>query len=402
MTSMRMAAAVIRAIATIDLYLVMTSLRRRVRVRRDHRSRKVVLRMLPTSAVCSQGHPRSASRVNLVAKHGRGLIGEGESKGYAAVSTSSDQDSVEGLATKDHVSIKTRDYPRKGRWKKVISSSDDRCQQDTTALYRCPNDKVGMPYRDRSGFFLVEMTACNPTLSGRRVNDRRSLLGGGRFTLSADSKAASSSKAAVGGLSSGLFEVKKKKQQMVWTPSGFVGSMVSDGLQMKVTRLPAGHEACRSSPIAVYKCQGDSRSTPFRNRRGRFMEHLDLTQGDLLCGEFSVFVFRAHFIVRLVFRSNFSVAITCKTLLSIESSRMLNSHQPNPSRFYPTFCFLLCSGYSGPMTAYPFMDQSTQLFHIEKAMRRSKKSSFRSDRLQNRWLRPKTCRNPLVEAIDSK
>lgn len=58
-------------------------------------------------------------------KHGRGLIGEGESKGYAAVSTSSDQDSVEGLATKDHVSIKTRDYPRKGRWKKVISSSDD-------------------------------------------------------------------------------------------------------------------------------------------------------------------------------------------------------------------------------------------------------------------------------------
>ena len=54
-------------------------------------------------------------------KHGRGLIGEGESKGYAAVSTSSDQDSVEGLATKDHVSIKTRDYPRKGRWKKVLT-----------------------------------------------------------------------------------------------------------------------------------------------------------------------------------------------------------------------------------------------------------------------------------------
>ena len=53
------------------------------------------------------------------------------------------------------------------------------------------------------------------------------------------------------------------------------------------------------------------------------------------------------------------------------------------------------------MTAYPFMDQSTQLFHIEKAMRRSKKTSFRSDRLQNRWQRPKTCRNPLG-AIDSK
>ena len=260
-------------------------------------------------------------------KHGRGLIGEGESKGYAAVSTSSDQDSVEGLATKDHVSIKTRDYPRKGRWKKVISSSDDRCQQDTTALYRCPNDKVGMPYRDRSGFFLVEMTACNPTLSGRRVDDRRSLLGDGRFTLSADSKAASSSKAAVGGLSSGGFGfAKKKKQQMVWTPSGFVGSMVSDGLQMKVTRLPAGHEACQSSPIAVYKCQGDSRSTPFRNRRGRFMEHLDLTQGDLLCGEICVFVFAHILLYDLYFaqispsqlhaRHFYSRALVCSILIN--------------------------------------------------------------------------------------
>lgn len=232
-------------------------------------------------------------------KHGRNLIGEGESKGYAAVSSSSDQDSVEGLATKDLVSIKTRDYPRNGRWKKVISSSDDRCQKDTAALYRCPNDKVGMPYRDRSGFFLVEMTACNPTLSGRRVNDRRSLLGDGRFALSADSKAASSSKAAVGGLSSGGFGFakKKKKKQMVWTPSGFVGSMVSvGGLQMKVTRLPADHKACQSKAMAVYKCQGDSRNTPFRNRRGRFMEHLDLTQGDLLCGAFCVFVF-AHIIL---------------------------------------------------------------------------------------------------------
>lgn len=53
------------------------------------------------------------------------------------------------------------------------------------------------------------------------------------------------------------------------------------------------------------------------------------------------------------------------------------------------------------MTAYPFMDQSTQLYHVEKAMRRSKKTSIRSDRLQNRSQRPKACRNPL-EAIDSK
>ena len=53
------------------------------------------------------------------------------------------------------------------------------------------------------------------------------------------------------------------------------------------------------------------------------------------------------------------------------------------------------------MTAYPFMDQTTQLFHIEKAMRRSKNTSFRSDRLQNRWQRPGACRNPGGE-VDRK
>lgn len=223
-------------------------------------------------------------------KHGRDLVGEGESKGYAT--SSSDEGSVKGLtqegSTHDSLGnalfVKTRDYPRKGRWKKVIS--DDRCQHNEVPLYRCPNDKVGMPYRDRSGFFLVEMTSCSSTSSGRKVDGRRLE---GSFTLSSrgDSKASSSSKGAVGGLSSASLGLAKRKKRTEFIPSGYVGSMVSgSGLDMKVTRLPADHTACQKKAISVYKCQGDKRSTPFRDRKGRLMKHLDLTQGDLLCGGF--------------------------------------------------------------------------------------------------------------------
>ena len=237
---------------------------------------------------------------------------DGSSKGVAG------GDGITGQSS-NTVVIDMADYDLSGRWKKVLSSTNSRCQPKDV-VYRCPRDRANMPYRGKRGGFLRDMITCNAAkqdkvknntkrkkqnqgLSSTEVdagygsgyyNNYNKYDGGGGaggdsgkgkgkggyIMQSYHSSTSSRSRGSKG--SKGTRRHLEEGVSEAWTPGNYVTRRRARDVEIK--SLPIGHEACRVKTRVVYRCRGDRDRTRLRRRDGTALRDVTVSFADLRCG----------------------------------------------------------------------------------------------------------------------
>ena len=237
---------------------------------------------------------------------------DGSSKGVAGGGGITGQSS-------NTVVIDMADYDLSGRWKKVLSSTNSRCQPKDV-VYRCPRDRANMPYRGKRGGFLRDMITCdaakqdkvknntkrkkqNQGLSSTEVdagygsgyyNNYNKYNGGGGaggdsgkgkgkggyIMQSYHSSTSSRSRGSKG--SKGTRRHLEEGVSEAWTPGNYVTRRRARDVEIK--SLPIGHEACRVKTRVVYRCRGDRDRTRLRRRDGTALRDVTVSFADLRCG----------------------------------------------------------------------------------------------------------------------
>ena len=214
------------------------------------------------------------------------------------------------------VVIDMADYDLSGRWKKVLSSTNSRCQTKDV-VYRCPRDRANMPYRGKRGGFLRDMITCNAAKQDKVKNNTKRKKqnqglsstevgagygsgyynnynkyegggggGGGKgkgkggYIQSYHSSTSSRSRSSKG--TKGTRRHLEEETSPSWVPGSYTTRRRARDVEVK--SLPIGHQACRVKTRVVYRCRGDRDRTRLRRRDGTALRDVTVSFADLRCG----------------------------------------------------------------------------------------------------------------------